>query len=406
MDHISYLQTGDVEVHAAWEACVELAIDEDYEANLAMLNNNVPDIVVIPGLSNNVYKLGGTSNHILDSIGYTYGTNLFTTISAALTGASAGDVICVFDGTYNETLTISKSNITLIGPNNGVAGNSLSRYDEAEMQGVITLAKGLVGFKISGFAFTGNSRIINTIGDAGTSGSPSTNINGFTFSYNVVTSTLTSGDGFIYFTEAANSYSHDLVFTYNSFSGFSTATAKRGMIHLNNLYNLTVTNNEFKNISSSALYVTDETKGASGKAVLINNNTFNTISEDAIHLNWISYLSGDSGVAVVESNGNTFTNVSGIGVYYGSCNNTDTGYVHVQANNNTFNGTIGTPVKMNRVVAASKFTATGNTFNSVPTSTYYVVNGMTGSSNKSLVATGNTYATTPTDANFSGSVTH
>ena len=349
----------------------------------------------------------GTGTYFIGASEYTVGTELFTSVSDAVAAASANDIIYVFAGSYNETFTISTNNISIIGPNYQVNGDSGSRSEEAEfIGGTITLAKNLAGCTISGLKFSGDSLIVNTKGDAGTAASPTTNLNGFTFSYNKVVSSLTSGKGFIYFVEAGSSYSHDLVFAYNEFS--YTGSGPTAMLYLDNLYNIDAHHNVFKNITGHALYVNDTTKGASGQSVLVNNNVFNTIGGNAIHLNYISYLptTPATATAVVEANNNTFTKITGIGVFFGNCRNDDYKYLHVQANGNTFNGKIGTPIKMNRAVTEGNFTATGNTYNSVPESTYYVVNGLTGSSNKDIVATGGTYSTTPTDANFSEGVTH
>lgn len=378
-------------------------------SQVSVINSVLPTIIVKTGLSSTFNSLDNDNlNETMKNRVYKLNVNAFTTISAAVAAASANDIIYVFAGSYNETFTISTNNISLIGPNYQVYGDSGSRSEEAEfIGGTITLAKNLAGCTISGFKFSGDSLIVNTEGDAGTAEAPATNVNGFTFSYNKVVSGLTSGEGFIYFVEAASSYSHDLVFAYNEFSYTSSGTT--AMLYLDNLYNLNAYHNVFKNITGYALYVNDTTKGASGQSVLVNNNVFNTIGVNAIHLNWISYLPSPSSTAVVEANGNTFTAITGIGIYIGTCNAADTGYSHVQANNNTFNGIIGTPIKMNRVVANNKWYATGNTFNSVPTSGKYVVNGVYGNYSNSkfnIVATDNNYANSVNDDNFSDYVTH
>lgn len=379
-------------------SCASLAeVNTAYE-NLKTMYVNSSWSTHNPG---DVIEVNGTN--------YTYGTNAFSTVSSALSAASVGTTINVLPGTYSgETLNITKSYIKLLGAyptTSAMNADRLASNNETIINNsVITISKELTGVEICGLKFTGTSQVKNTKGTAGTADVPTTNLNRFNFSYNIVECGLIGGNGFISFGESGNSYSRDLKFIYNSFK-HADGKSTLAMVYLDNLYNLNFQNNNMSNVNGDGLYVVDTSKGASGRNVCINNNEFSDLTGNAIHLNWISYLSSDSGYAIIESNNNSFNNVAGICIYYGNCNNTDTGYIHVQANDNTFTGAIGTPIKMNRVVSENKFQATGNTFASLPTSGYYVVNGMTGSSNKSIVATGNTYsAGNPSDSNFSGSV--
>lgn len=74
----------------------------------------------------------------------------YATIQAAVNAANAGDVIVVDAGTYNETVTIAKSNITLQGPNAAIPGNG-TRLPEADVTGCFIL-NGTSNVTISGFS--------------------------------------------------------------------------------------------------------------------------------------------------------------------------------------------------------------------------------------------------------------
>ncbi len=231
---------------------------------------------------------------------YTFGTDAFATIASAVAAASPYEQIYVLAGTYSETFTISTAGVNLIGPNDGVLGNSGSRVTEAEITGgTITLGKNLAGCTITGFKFSGTSNIVNTTGDAGTAANPATNLNGFTFSYNKVNTSLTSGKGFIYFTEASSSYSHNLVFRGNSFT--QTVTGISAMIYLDNNAGLSIIDNSFSNITGDAVYVNDTTKGLAGD-LTATGNSFVSITKGAIFNHWYSPLPDTSPDILVRDN--------------------------------------------------------------------------------------------------------
>ena len=101
----------------------------------------------------------------------------YDTVAAALEAANAGDTIYVPAGTYDETLTISKDNIKIVGANDGNLGSG-ARAVETIFTKAITVS-GVSGVEISGCKFTGGSAKV--ILSAGTSN--------FKFEYNVVEST-------------------------------------------------------------------------------------------------------------------------------------------------------------------------------------------------------------------------
>ena len=84
----------------------------------------------------------------------TVGAGGFATIQEAVDAATAGDTIVVAAGTYNEQVTINKS-VTLLGANEGVAGNSGSRGAESTLNGFFQIAAS--GVTIDGFELTGSA---------------------------------------------------------------------------------------------------------------------------------------------------------------------------------------------------------------------------------------------------------
>ena len=203
---------GNITLHAHFALINQIELGD---SQVSFINSNTPTIIVKSDLSSTYYSLDNDDlSEAMKAKVYTKDVDAFTTISAAITAASEGDVIYVFDGTYSNNFTIGTNNITLIGPNYNVSGDSLSRNSEANITGNITLTAGLENTTIRGFKFSGTSKIINIAGVAPASGT-ATNLNNFTFSYNKVESGIASGNGFIYFVESANSYSHNINISHN-----------------------------------------------------------------------------------------------------------------------------------------------------------------------------------------------
>lgn len=101
------------------------------------------------------------------------GSSQYSSLSAAVSAANAGDTINIPAGTYSDALTISKDNITISGANYGVIGGDF-RSDEAILSGAITV-NGANGVTINGCTFTEKSQVVlsGTVSD-------------FTFEYNVL----------------------------------------------------------------------------------------------------------------------------------------------------------------------------------------------------------------------------
>ena len=137
--------------YAKWEV-LNLAALNVTSAEVAILNNTTPDIIVKAGLEGGYYL--HDDNQDLDASYaekyYVVGTNAFTTVSAALTAATNFDaqhrVIYVFAGNYNETLSV-EVNATIIGPATGKKGNANNRGTEANFTRLVEIVANNVTIK-------------------------------------------------------------------------------------------------------------------------------------------------------------------------------------------------------------------------------------------------------------------
>ena len=100
------------------------------------------------------------------------------TLAEAIAKAKAGDKIIVLAGEYEENITISVANLTLVGVNQGINPNTGTRGAEAIIKGVITITASATDLTIDGLAFTGNAKVKNA--------SNNDTISGLTFQNNVV----------------------------------------------------------------------------------------------------------------------------------------------------------------------------------------------------------------------------
>ncbi len=68
--------------------------------------------------------------YVINEQEYVYGETVFASVADALAAANGNDVIYLFAGTYNESVTIEKDNISVYGPNYNVKGTDV-RNNEA-----------------------------------------------------------------------------------------------------------------------------------------------------------------------------------------------------------------------------------------------------------------------------------
>ena len=122
-----------------------------------------------PGAGNTEFTAaGGTQPASVP--GLTLGTDLFTTIGAAVTAAAPGDVINVADGSYSETVTVG-SDVTLRGNQFGVDPAARAPGGPNETTLVATggagFSIGASGVEISGFSVTAGAGGVHGIAETG-----------------------------------------------------------------------------------------------------------------------------------------------------------------------------------------------------------------------------------------------
>ncbi len=359
-DTLSVSETGLITPQAEGSATLVVSIK-----GISTIEVSIPVKIVSPLYVDKAWAGSADGATVGESL--VFGTNAFDTITKALAKAANGAFIYVAAGTYDESFTISVSDIALLGPNNKVLGND-TRAEEAVLTGKITLAKELSNTTIAGFKFTGNAQVVNNKGADGASGAePATNLNGFKFAYNLVDTGLTSGKGVVYFVEGSSGYSYYLDFIGNKFTTSATSTLE-AYVYIDNNTHLTIENNTFFNAPKKAFYINDTDKGLGGNAI-VKNNTFDTIGTNAFHSNWGSPSPNLTKGYYIEISGNTFKNVTGYALFFGRFNNADS-YDHISITENTFTS-VGTGVHFDRVQDEYHITVTKNTFTNDPTVAYF-----------------------------------
>ena len=250
----------------------------------------------------------------------------------------AGDVVELAGGTYNEAITIDKNNITVLGPNKNVSGNSISRAEEAVITNLITINADVDGLTLKGLKFTGGAAIkALATGVEGTKANIKYNHEGFNFINNVVegsTNSLGDNTGFIYFTESNHNYSSDIVIDNSYFTG---NFVNRSIISLNNHINLSITNSNFINSNKEVLRVYDLNKGSAGD-IIIENCEFNNLVDGGLYFRWASPIA--SSTYQISICNNKFINIPYAAIGFRGGNNGEV-YTNVAINRNEFNSVSG-----------------------------------------------------------------
>lgn len=193
-----------------------------------------------------VAELEEAARYTYNGIEFVVGYTAFATLEQAVSVAT--EKVYVAPGTYNENVTLKKSNVQLLGPNSGINPNTITRLEEAVITGKITISDSLENIVINGFAFTEGGSVKG--------GSLCKNIE---ISYNYVYDTA---EGSAAWTEAR----------VEADSVFNLWVASNGSESVN----INVLCNKFENIKKTGVLVARVTD------VTISNNVFHNFTHDAI----------------------------------------------------------------------------------------------------------------------------
>lgn len=173
----------------------------------------------------------------------------YSTLQAALDDAKEGSKIIILAGEYNENVTISLANLTIVGPNAGTNPNTFAREEEAVLTGVITVLASANNFTMDGLSFTKGAKIV---------GSENKEYHNFKFVNNLVYDTNASTTdwvinryvmkGFVEFNLPKGGSTNHFYFANNRFTNVSDVN-----LLINRVVNLSVEGNVFLDFDRDAI---------------------------------------------------------------------------------------------------------------------------------------------------------
>lgn len=212
---------------------------------------------------------------------YVYGKNLFSTITDALAAAEEYYTISLLPGTYAEDITISTANITLAGPNEGIAYNE-SRGEEAIISGTITVSAN--NFTLDGVKYTG-TQIIASKALAGLS----------------ILNVISTGNGGQIMSSGgrqavlgSNYDLSDLVIKYSSFYMPSSQSGKNALAFYGVVTNANIEYNKFENTLSLSTYTEPILLNKVAGKIYVSNNNIDWSTD-----NYAIFLGSGSNAATV-----------------------------------------------------------------------------------------------------------
>ena len=248
--------TGDIELHAYFVKVLELT-----DADEAVFASVTPTKFVNANFTEEDY--------LIQEEKYSYGTQLFKSIAAALAAAQESDVIYVFAGTYADALTISVANVSIIGPNYGISYDGI-RTNESIINALISVSAN--GFTLNGVSVTGSAIKVTAA------------ISNLTIKNNLISSTGVSTNGGRTGIIASDVAINGFVFNGNSVNCTGTA-GKNAMAIYGALTNADIQNNSFNNGGTS--HTNSEVIRANnvhGTFIYINNNSIWATSNYTLYI--------------------------------------------------------------------------------------------------------------------------
>lgn len=349
----------------------------------AMENLSLESLVV-----SNAYALLAQGSAVFyQSKSYEVGFNAFSNFSAAQNAAQVGSVIHLIDDVITESITVSKSDVVIVGKNDQVNPINQTRSQESVVEGKWTIALGVSNIEINGFAWTKGGSV-EVLGQ----------VSHFLFKNNYIydsninitpwTELATYVSGVIVFKEYSI-LSDQVIISNNVFENIGDVA-----INFSSMNNLKIMNNVFNGFSKDAIR---STVGIPNKDSqwLIMGNVFQNSPYNGIYFRTYGTV-GTTYESIISIYDNHFKNLGNTEVLYSgaiSFRNYQEGLTSVDIRHNTFEQCKNYILLRNNAVTTNQANFTGhvnyNSFKGIPNSYYFKNKNTTDSS-----------ATNPSQANL------
>ena len=297
---------------------------------------------------------------------YYVGVNAFDTLAEAMALADVGTTINVNKGTYlaTDAITITKDNISILGPNVNIDGVNGIRVDEAEITSKITIATGVKNVVIKGLYFKHNAATCIITGEAAGL------IDGFKFINNIVDGYSGDGSsGFIVFKQL-NADAKVMNFTISNNKFFSFGSDRP--VRIAYVENMTFTNNLILDAPSDGLRLNDNSGGVMGTLKVVGNSFIN-VGQYGVFV-------GKTTCTSIVITDNNFVN-NGYSLSGGALQLRNTGIdaagTTILIANNFFDKSFNNDIRVDHLAVEADnlvITVSGNVFKTAPAVNYYYNN--------------------------------
>ena len=222
-----------------------------------------------------------------ENLTYKMGETAFASIAEAVAAASEGTKILVLAGVYDEAITVSANNITLLGPNYNIFAGNTNRNAEAVLSNVITLGANNDGFTLNGFEVTGAFQL-----------SISESASNTNFIYNVINAATADG------TIRINQIEGNIATNFNVSYNYSNNHKAYRFLWVNILDGLTLNYNEFTNSTRVAFDFMNVQGYIKGKVDIIGN-TYSGSNQSFVYALNVGQINATIEGNYIENIGNT-----------------------------------------------------------------------------------------------------